>query len=672
MELLGFSPLASREHPSASPLRATEEEGILSVLANQGALESKGEAGSDFAALLSFLFPDSSPEDGGKNWEQRGSTAFDQGNHVDALFLQSPEETFPSSPESVPTHGVSSALSSPSTSIAVLNSTEDTLLVNLQEEDFLHHSGRSKDILPVDFPAQAGPSTEVQDESVRSTDDDTMHPLAGVVASMVSSQDDKQQPVEDNALLSEEPVLEDRDILYSHPQQEAMRSALMFLPSEQEPPPQPRREPEREEAAQQSPELFILPAGYSPTLQSPSVRFTAAPASAVPSAPPVSSAQSTPGWNSSVAQYRAVDESPAGDDAADTQPSDVSSAGTSRVPIANVRTPFDASTPQTEPVTLPMPLPNSAQEPLLPAATRTMTPAEQHVESPPVLPAPFSAQPRATPATLDVTQDANVGQHEGIAEDAQSVFSPTAQTRRAISVGQPHSRLYPIENTQIERYGDATGPTLPLDGSAEVQSRFHSQDPYPPEAGETRLTHTHVTSALPSSGEAALPLSSTGLSVPHAASPLLQPHTPHGVAVVRQVAEQMATHITQGNKTAVLELEPQELGRVHIDLVLQGDQVQVRIVTERSDVSTLIQTHLPELKTALQHHQLELGTVSVDVNTRDGERATLTQDPSQHFGTGNGGNGNGPPARQHETEQTDRRLPNTAPSLQPQGVSVWA
>ncbi|MCS6924364.1 MAG: flagellar hook-length control protein FliK [Candidatus Binatia bacterium] len=91
----------------------------------------------------------------------------------------------------------------------------------------------------------------------------------------------------------------------------------------------------------------------------------------------------------------------------------------------------------------------------------------------------------------------------------------------------------------------------------------------------------------------------------------------------------MSAHIHQQSHEVLLQLEPPELGRLRIDLVLEGEKVQARILAEVAEAGTLLQVHLDELKTALRQHNLELSNVQVDVSGWDGGR-DLPADSQPH------------------------------------------
>jgi hypothetical protein len=141
-------------------------------------------------------------------------------------------------------------------------------------------------------------------------------------------------------------------------------------------------------------------------------------------------------------------------------------------------------------------------------------------------------------------------------------------------------------------------------------------------------------------------------------------------AVVSQVADAIIARLDRENNTAVIQLEPAELGKLRIDLAVDGDKVQVRIITEAPEVSALIQTHLTELKSALQHHSLDLGLVSVDVNTGHGNNEGAGNNFRQQLELPDGRPRDATTGdRRHDGENTRKRNPYQRPQS---GVSVWA
>jgi len=159
------------------------------------------------------------------------------------------------------------------------------------------------------------------------------------------------------------------------------------------------------------------------------------------------------------------------------------------------------------------------------------------------------------------------------------------------------------------------------------------------------------------------------LSAQHA-TPSAQRPAETWQAVLAQVAGGVSASLRHNSQEARIQLEPPELGKLKIDLVLEGGRVHARIVTESADVGALIQNHLPELKQALQSHSLDLDTVRVDVNSGGGEQGDFARGFQQDLGA-RGGRGD-PGAFSQWTEKAAEESGGSARSRLHGSVSVWA
>ncbi len=81
--------------------------------------------------------------------------------------------------------------------------------------------------------------------------------------------------------------------------------------------------------------------------------------------------------------------------------------------------------------------------------------------------------------------------------------------------------------------------------------------------------------------------------------------------VVERVAKEMVGRIKLNQQDAMIQLDPPELGKIKIDLHIDGDKLQARIFTEVHESQSLIESHLQELRQALQANQLDLIDVRV-------------------------------------------------------------
>jgi flagellar hook-length control protein FliK len=141
--------------------------------------------------------------------------------------------------------------------------------------------------------------------------------------------------------------------------------------------------------------------------------------------------------------------------------------------------------------------------------------------------------------------------------------------------------------------------------------------------------------------------------------------------VIEQVAGEINGRVHIGKTDAIIQLDPPELGKLKIDIHLEGDRLEARIFTETQESRRLIETHLPELRQALGQNRLEHVDVRVESGSWGSARGDGHPGPRQE---GNGGhqsaNDFGATARGGNDE---RELIQRQPAAQTPGrVSMWA
>ncbi|MBI2364697.1 MAG: flagellar hook-length control protein FliK [Deltaproteobacteria bacterium] len=82
-------------------------------------------------------------------------------------------------------------------------------------------------------------------------------------------------------------------------------------------------------------------------------------------------------------------------------------------------------------------------------------------------------------------------------------------------------------------------------------------------------------------------------------------------STVNRVADELASHVRLNKREAVIQLDPPELGKIKIEMRLDGDKLEARIVAEVHESRELIESHLQELRQALRLHHLDLADVRV-------------------------------------------------------------
>ncbi|HEY7164390.1 MAG TPA: flagellar hook-length control protein FliK [Candidatus Binatia bacterium] len=141
--------------------------------------------------------------------------------------------------------------------------------------------------------------------------------------------------------------------------------------------------------------------------------------------------------------------------------------------------------------------------------------------------------------------------------------------------------------------------------------------------------------------------------------------------VVQQVADGIAANVRENRHQAVLDLNPPDLGRVRINLTLDGGKLEVHILAEAHESRNLLQNHLPELKQALQMHQLDLAEVRFDNSNWSGSMTDLSQGfertPNNRQQSGSAANGGEP-----TMAIADAQSAVEAPAPAGGRVSMWA
>jgi flagellar hook-length control protein FliK len=140
--------------------------------------------------------------------------------------------------------------------------------------------------------------------------------------------------------------------------------------------------------------------------------------------------------------------------------------------------------------------------------------------------------------------------------------------------------------------------------------------------------------------------------------------------VIGHVANEIAGHLRINQHEAIIQLDPPDLGKIKIDLHVQGDKLQAHIIAEGHESHALIENHLHELRQALQAQSLDVVDVRVSQGGLGGggdPTAGFRQQP-------NGGEEtawNSANSAAAAGERGDSRTQNGTPAASGR-VSVWA
>jgi len=140
---------------------------------------------------------------------------------------------------------------------------------------------------------------------------------------------------------------------------------------------------------------------------------------------------------------------------------------------------------------------------------------------------------------------------------------------------------------------------------------------------------------------------------------------------LERLADDIASQVRIGARDATIQLDPPELGKIKIDLRMDGDKLLAHITTDSPEAQSLLRNHLPELHQALQSQQVNLAEVRVWNGSGSGAAGDFAQNFHQAPGQRQPGGWPG------GSSQGERGAANEPPRMQrflngSGRVSVWA
>jgi flagellar hook-length control protein FliK len=137
-------------------------------------------------------------------------------------------------------------------------------------------------------------------------------------------------------------------------------------------------------------------------------------------------------------------------------------------------------------------------------------------------------------------------------------------------------------------------------------------------------------------------------------------------AAARLIEENVA------NENTTIELEPPELGKIKIELRVEGEQIHARIVAEEPGTKALIESRLGELRQALEVRQVDLANLQV-------EQQNVSSGGARWGQTLNDGSRQGRGQWQDDSGFADRSANDApqgegsqSPASDPGRISMWA
>lgn len=105
--------------------------------------------------------------------------------------------------------------------------------------------------------------------------------------------------------------------------------------------------------------------------------------------------------------------------------------------------------------------------------------------------------------------------------------------------------------------------------------------------------------------------------------------------IVEQIIEQVRVNINQDNTSMEMQLYPEHLGRIQINVVSKDGVMTARIAAETETARQAIEAGLNNLKESLENQNLKVDAIEVMVSTTGFASSDERQDDYQQQGTGN-------------------------------------
>lgn len=102
--------------------------------------------------------------------------------------------------------------------------------------------------------------------------------------------------------------------------------------------------------------------------------------------------------------------------------------------------------------------------------------------------------------------------------------------------------------------------------------------------------------------------------------------------LVRQIVEKISTMVKGFERSAVIELKPEFLGKVKIKISMFENRISVQMVVENPQVKAILENQVNELRTQLQSFGLELKEFGIAYHERESEHGR--EKPARRFSIG--------------------------------------
>ncbi len=180
---------------------------------------------------------------------------------------------------------------------------------------------------------------------------------------------------------------------------------------------------------------------------------------------------------------------------------------------------------------------------------------------------------------------------------------------------------------------------VPADTSARPQATLSAQPFTVAQASAALRVETESTPSPVATPSHAMPLmAATPTPTAAQAAAIATVNAPLGTPDWQQTVSQHITMFTrQGQQTAELRLNPENLGQVQITLKMDDNQAQLQMVSAHSHVRAALEAALPMLRTQLAESGIQLGQSSISSENFAGQQQSSSQQQQSARQTPTGG-----------------------------------
>ncbi len=156
----------------------------------------------------------------------------------------------------------------------------------------------------------------------------------------------------------------------------------------------------------------------------------------------------------------------------------------------------------------------------------------------------------------------------------------------------------------------------------EFPLRREGQDANVPAAGAAELTAAGAVAGRSSAPSPLPPATEAAAKAPAV-------HTASDSQIVDQVVSRLAVDRNHETSRMNIKLQPEELGRIEIDLTVEHGRMKAQIVAQSQQVQEVLERHLPRLRESLEQHGIKLDQLQVSVDAHAGGGREFSQQQRQ-------------------------------------------